>query len=60
MKSRILAAALLASVAALPVQAQQGTYEVKFMTPETALVAAQGALKAACRGSSAPGGRARL
>ncbi len=46
MKCSIVAAALLAaSVAAHPVQAQQGTYEVKFMTPETALVAAQAALK---------------
>jgi uncharacterized protein GlcG (DUF336 family) len=46
MKSRILAAALIAaSVAAFPVMAQQSTYEVKFMTPETALLAAQAALK---------------
>lgn len=46
MKSPILAAALLAaSLAAFPAVAQQSTYVVKFMTPETALVAAQAALK---------------
>jgi uncharacterized protein GlcG (DUF336 family) len=42
----ILGAALIAaSAAAMPVHAQQATYEVKLMTPETALVAAQAALK---------------
>ena len=46
MRCQVFAAALVAaSVAAFPVHAQQGTYEVKFMTPETALVAAQAALK---------------
>lgn len=46
MKSPILAAALIASsVIASPVMAQQATYEVKFMTPETVLLAAQAALK---------------
>jgi uncharacterized protein GlcG (DUF336 family) len=46
MKSLIVAAALFAaSLAVSPVMAQQSTYEVKFMTPETALLAAQAALK---------------
>ena len=39
------AALFAASAAAMPVHAQQATYEVKLMTPETALVAAQAALK---------------
>src|SRR5512146_3068841 len=46
MQSRILAAALIAaSAAAFPVMAQQSTYEVKFMPPAAALLAAQAALK---------------
>jgi uncharacterized protein GlcG (DUF336 family) len=46
MKSPILAAALFtSSLAAFPALAQQSTYAVKFMTPETALIAAQAALK---------------
>lgn len=46
MQKAILGAALIAaSTAAAPVQAQKATYEVKLMTPETALVAAQAALK---------------
>jgi len=46
MKKAILGAALIAaSTAAMPVHAQEATYEVKLMTPETALVAAQAALK---------------
>ena len=46
MQKAILGAALIAaSTVAMPVHAQQATYEVKLMTPETALVAAQAALK---------------
>lgn len=46
MRKAILGAALIAaSAAAVPVQAEQATYKVKLMTPETALVAAQAALK---------------
>jgi len=46
MRKAILGAALIAaSTAAVPVQAEQATYEVKLMTPETALVAEQAALK---------------
>jgi uncharacterized protein GlcG (DUF336 family) len=46
MRKAILGATFIAaSFAAMPAQAEQATYEVKLMTPETALVAAQAALK---------------
>lgn len=46
MRKAILVATLIAaSFVAAPVQAEQATYEVKLMTPETALAAAQAALK---------------
>lgn len=46
--NRWLAGVLLAGGMALPAAAQQGTFSVKLMTPETALAAAQAAL-AHCR-----------
>lgn len=45
---RVAIAALLACVCAAPAAAQQGTFTVKMMTPETASKAADAALKA-CR-----------
>jgi uncharacterized protein GlcG (DUF336 family) len=45
---RVVAAIALACACAMPAAAQQGTFTVKMMTPETALKAADAALKA-CR-----------
>lgn len=45
----VAAACLLAGTASLPAAAQDGTFTVKHLTPETALKAADAALKA-CRG----------
>jgi len=51
MKGRFLTAALAAATVSMsaPAASQDATYTVKFMTPETALAAAQAALKQ-CRG----------